>query len=399
MPSLSSLANTAANGWRKLKEEALTYTPPASDGSKPLRSPDRKLRKMSIIQYTDLPRPNIKSKIGREIQLGLPQTYIRQCETDRFFRDRIFYLETLADIDHKHYYSEDSILGLVLISLAVDTSTNPATAHGHVFTKCGPLSIPPLRVSADSSCYSAVYHLSEEARESLVKQATAMLILKYFANTPGLVMEEARRTAEGGGWGALGGVCAFDEMHAADIAGRCERLKGNDVSLDLKCSMEWRGYNRVFVDVVIPNEMEIEDREGIIPVYFSDKGVAAFLSLFTPLIPNNRTDSPPSLPSKQEAPIEEDPASRRAHLLDELQSTERHFLVRMHHLLQDYHGPLKARAKSPDPLLNMYQVNTIFPRSLEVIVKAHETFYQALESASQNDIPKILLEHVSPFQS
>ena len=92
MPSLSSLANSAANGWRKLKEEALTYTPPSSDGQKPLRSPERKLRKMSIIQYTDLPRPNIKSKLSRGIQLGLPQSFIRQCETDRFFRDRIFLL-------------------------------------------------------------------------------------------------------------------------------------------------------------------------------------------------------------------------------------------------------------------------------------------------------------------
>jgi hypothetical protein len=124
------------------------------------------------------------------------------------------------------------------------------------------MAIPPLRVSADSSCYSAVYHLSEEARASLAKQAAAMLLLKYFANTPGLVMEEARRSADGGGWGALGGVCAFDEMHAADIAERCERLKGSEVSVDLKSAMEWRGYNTVFVDVVIPNDNEVEHRDG-----------------------------------------------------------------------------------------------------------------------------------------
>lgn len=168
-----------------------------------------------------------------------------------------------ANVDHKHYFAEDSILGLILISLALDTSTNPATAHGHIFTKCGPMSVPPLRVSADSSCYSAVWHLSEDARGSLAKQAAAMMMLKYFANTPGLVMEEARRNAEGGGWGGLGGVCAFDEMHAADIAGRSERLKGGEVSLDLKSSMEWRGCDRVFLDVVIPNENEIEDKEGV----------------------------------------------------------------------------------------------------------------------------------------
>jgi hypothetical protein len=90
-----------------------------------------------------------------------------------------------------------------------------------------------------------------------------------------------------------------------------------------------------------------------------------------------------------------DPASRRAHILEELQSTERHFLARMQHLLQDYLVPLKQRAKSSDPLLNMYQVNTLFPRSLEVIVKAHETFYAALEAAEQDDIPKILVEHVT----
>lgn len=172
-------------------------------------------------------------------------------------------LEAVLTVDHKHYYSEDSILGMVIISLAIDSSASPPMAHGHVFTKCGPMSIPPLRVSPDSSCYSAVYHLSEDARGGLAKQATAMMLLKYFANTPGLVMEEARRTADGGGWGGLGGVCAFDEMHAADIAERCERLKGSDVSIDLKSAMEWRGYNTVFVDVVIPNDNEVEDRDGI----------------------------------------------------------------------------------------------------------------------------------------
>jgi hypothetical protein len=87
MPSFTALANSAANGWRKLKEEALTYTPPASEGHKPIRSPDRKLRKMSVTQFTELPRPNLKSKQSKEIQLGIPQTYIRQCETDRFFRE------------------------------------------------------------------------------------------------------------------------------------------------------------------------------------------------------------------------------------------------------------------------------------------------------------------------
>jgi len=89
MPSLTSLANTAANGWRKLKEEALTYTPPSSEGPKPIRSPDRKLRKMSVLQLTDLPRPVLKVKTTKEIQLGLPQTFIRLCESDKFFRERM----------------------------------------------------------------------------------------------------------------------------------------------------------------------------------------------------------------------------------------------------------------------------------------------------------------------
>lgn len=87
MPSLTSIANSAASGWRKLKDETLNYTPPSTEGPKPLRSPDRKLRKLSVIQFTDLPRPTLKSKLSREIQIGLPQTYIRQCETDRFFRE------------------------------------------------------------------------------------------------------------------------------------------------------------------------------------------------------------------------------------------------------------------------------------------------------------------------
>jgi hypothetical protein len=68
----------------------------------------------------------------------------------------------------------------------------------------------------------------------------------------------------------------------------------------------------------------------------------------------------------------------------------------MQHLIQDYQIPLKTRAKSNEPLLNMYQVNTLFPRSLEVILKAHEGFYNALEVASELEVPKILLEHVRP---
>lgn len=210
-------------------------------------------------------------------------------------------------------------------------------------------------------------------------------------------MEEARRSAEGGGWGGLGNACAFDEMHAADIAERCERLKGSDVSLDLKSSMEWRGYNRVFVDVVIPNDDEVEDREGTIPRNFSNLGLNAFLALFSSAALMKETEPAPTVPVKTSESTNTDPAARRGHILEELQSTERHFLARMQHLLQDYLAPLKARAKSTDPLLNMYQVNTIFPRSLEVIVKAHETFYSALEAAEEQDIPKILLEHVYPF--
>ena len=120
------------------------------------------------------------------------------------------------------------------------------------------------------------------------------------------------------------------------------------------------------------------------------------MALFTPSSTLEETSESPPVPIKDEnqKPVDTDPASRRSHILEELQSTERHFLARMQHLLQDYHAPLKARAKSPDPILSMYEVNTLFPRSLEVIVKAHETFYAALEASTEADIPQVLLEHV-----
>lgn len=128
----------------------------------------------------------------------------------------------------------------------------------------------------------------------------------------------------------------------------------------------------------------------------TDIGLSAFLALFNPSYPSKEPVPLPALPTPHQNTIENDPAARRAHIFEELRSTERHFLARMQHLLQDYHAPLKTRAKSADPLLNMYQVNTLFPRSLEVIVKAHEAFYTALEAASENEVPKVLLEHVSP---
>ena|SRR5438552_2823394 len=125
-------------------------------------------------------------------------------------------------------------------------------------------------------------------------------------------------------------------------------------------------------------------------------GLAAFLALFKPSFLSKESVPLPALPKPEQETKDTDPVARRAHILEELQSTERHFLARMQHLLQDYHTPLKTRARSTDPLLNMYQVNTLFPRSLEVIVKAHETFYTALEAALEEDVPKVLLEHVFP---
>ena len=129
---------------------------------------------------------------------------------------------------------------------------------------------------------------------------------------------------------------------------------------------------------------------------FANLGLAAFLALFAPSLASEEALAIPPVPAKDEKqkPADTDPASRRTHILEELQSTERHFLARMQHLLQDYHAPLKVRAKSSDPLLTMYQVNTLFPRSLEVIVKAHEAFYAALEAATEASIPQVLLEHV-----
>jgi RhoGEF domain len=118
------------------------------------------------------------------------------------------------------------------------------------------------------------------------------------------------------------------------------------------------------------------------------------LALFKPFPLSKETAPLPALPTPEQETKDADPVARRAHILEELQSTERHFLARMQHLLQDYHAPLKTRAKSSDPLLNMYQVNTLFPRSLEIIVKAHETFYTALEAVAEEDVPKVLLEHV-----
>jgi hypothetical protein len=104
------------------------------------------------------------------------------------------------------------------------------------------------------------------------------------------------------------------------------------------------------------------------------------LALFSPTASAKEIETAPTVPVKSQESPDTDPASRRGHILEELQSTERHFLARMQHLLQDYHIPLKTRAKSTDPLLNMY-----------------ETFYAALEAAEEQDIPKILLEHVYPI--
>ncbi|KTW30522.1 uncharacterized protein T551_01805 [Pneumocystis jirovecii RU7] len=91
---------------------------------------------------------------------------------------------------------------------------------------------------------------------------------------------------------------------------------------------------------------------------------------------------------------------KRISILDEILQTEQNYINRLRHLILDYVLPLRTHAKtSKNPPLGLYDVNRMFPLSLNDIVSVNSAFLQDFEKA-KTDLEKAnsCVTHFSQFK-
>ncbi|BFZ56700.1 hypothetical protein PYCC9005_003748 [Savitreella phatthalungensis] len=76
-----------------------------------------------------------------------------------------------------------------------------------------------------------------------------------------------------------------------------------------------------------------------------------------------------------------DNVEKRENLLAELVHTERSYVTRLQHLLQDYAQPLRAMNRKGRGLLGNYEINTVFPPALETILLLNTALLRNLEQS------------------
>jgi hypothetical protein len=90
-------------------------------------------------------------------------------------------------------------------------------------------------------------------------------------------------------------------------------------------------------------------------------------------------------------------SEKRVNLLNELLTTERTYNQRLSHLLNAYAKPLRAAARKDKALLGAYEVNLLFPSSLDAICLLNADFLKQLE-AVQHDEYAFALALVNGFR-
>ncbi|KAG5519304.1 hypothetical protein PMAC_001929 [Pneumocystis sp. 'macacae'] len=293
-------------------------------------------------------------------------TYQEMLKIDPFFRK-----------NQIHYVSYDSVLGFTLISIAVDKFN---IIHSHVFTCCGPLSLPLITPEDQDSLHVVVSHLPYNCRSKSF-QVIAMVILQYFIFIPSHVKKEVLRQYNMSvGNSEQHRRIAFDEMHAGDIAGHCQLLKLLDLS-SILCSMLKRRKCVSFnVDVILPDDL------GSTPLFSK--------------LRETSEQKPKDFSFEKTIVHNPEHDKKRISILNEILQTEQNYINRLRHLILDYVLPLRTQAKtSKNPPLGLYDVNRMFPLSLNDIISVNSAFLQDFMKA-KTDLEKAdsCVTHFSQFK-
>lgn len=161
------------------------------------------------------------------------------------------------------YHASDPFLASIFIFYGPVATANATVSssriQAHILTPAGFQSYPRITVSPAAPLYAAVNHLPREKQGDEVCRGLAVSMLKYFADlsesTKECLYEIARAGKPGGKVPKM-----FDEMHAADLANRMNKVENHnnnnsilsDTVRDIRGAFQERKLPWIDADVVLP---------------------------------------------------------------------------------------------------------------------------------------------------
>ncbi|CAN6637522.1 hypothetical protein TRVA0_016S01640 [Trichomonascus vanleenenianus] len=229
-----------------------------------------------------------------------------------------------------------------------------------------------------SRYYAAVNNLPPLHRSSLVRQALAVTCLRSFATMEKYTQQLLARHA-------AGRIYDWDETTAGATASHMEIVNGKypdeiEKAMRRFGVLEPKFINTEIMDVVYVDSDKTIEKNNELVYLLGDQLEQLFdpLSEYSPE-PTERLYSPP--PSGEEG-NQHDPALVQ-NVCDELRTLQQNFRNDLIDFLQEFLIPLRVEVLDHTVQgLSVRKLNTVFPPTIDEIVRINNLFYEALEQAA-----------------
>ncbi|VVT44875.1 uncharacterized protein SAPINGB_P000563 [Magnusiomyces paraingens] len=279
--------------------------------------------------------------------------------------------------DAVYLTSEDPIFGKFL-AIVYKARPNSDLLSAIVIGRNGVNESVDMTLNPKSRYYSACLNLPQEMASSMVRKALAVACLRTYANMEMTIkkyLTEASDEALQFDW---------DETTAGHLAasltpatGRFPGEIGNTV---IDCGLLQPKFIRsIVIDIVYQDLDSTNDSNNELVYLFGNQLEHLFdpLSEYSPE-PTELLYSPPPHPSVMR------PGDDRIvqSVCQELFSLQSHFTTDLLCFLQDYLIPLRVKALGGEiPDLTIRRLNTIFPPTIDEVVRVNNIFYEALDAS------------------
>ncbi|KAI5866719.1 hypothetical protein GGS23DRAFT_284443 [Durotheca rogersii] len=309
------------------------------------------------------------------------------------------------------YQATDPLLGhLPLLILHGPSTTanytfNSSRVQVHVYTPAGFQSFPRLTISPNSPLYNVVHYLPREFQGDEVYRALAFGLFKYFYELPDHVKAHVRNQYPATKGRRPGSSPAlFGEEHAADIAKSMVRADNTpDVIQKLHLALQTQHISNIDIDLVLPPGAIIplqpadfedvpEDEDDILDPTLRQYGMYTSLVKFfgePVFLPTTRLRRAPSKPSalNRTKSFSKDQKAELRRKMTELVETEERYVQKLNelvnHLAPEYRR--EAKERRPGSLSPSEEdVEKLFPRSAEEILKMNSAFMQAIKQVMED---------------
>ena len=292
------------------------------------------------------------------------------------------------------YYSKDSLVEdlPVLIfygpSTIGNTTQNTSRIQSHVFTLAGFQSFSRLTIAPTSPLYAAVHHLPSDFQGDEVYRGLAVSLLSYFAALSKEIKASLRSLA---GSRRPNGVAPmmFDEMHAGELAAKMEQVElSGPILRYLTTAASQQSVSWLDMDVNLPagtikraiaidGEEEVQAfDENSLPLFDYGQYDPLIRMLGTPTLqPTSQLKRAPSRPTTQSRNriLSKDAKISLRREMCELVDTENTYLGKLSELVKRNATSFRQQSDCGD-------VDALFPRSLDQILKLSEGFYDEIQT-------------------